>query len=764
MMIEEPDTGVAFEKYRSNSEAEDKGWWSGANVVWDQVDLDMGEGIAEESRLKAFSQYKDFKDPKKRKYLEAWSDTTAWYLHGTTEDSRRTEVEEHIESGRFTLDTEGNLVDSKSTWSTGWFYDEDAIKGALIAKANGWNETKEKLAYRELATTKQEDIQKRMEYQDIGLGQSAMGMALGYGAQAETLFEIAASPTKIVGQTIFKGAMKALAIEGGIAALGESGREYRIRQHKEIMGEEYGLWDSVENILIAASLGGGLRAGGSAFVDWRIAKNIKSKPGLGKSIVKEMEAKGVPIELAQLNQEIVNRFMRRETYRLTNDTTKHIDMMFKAEHDINSGKQVDITKHSDVSIEERVNELTGDESYAKAPEVDMAKEIAQDDIVKKTYQQIEDIQKTVDDAPEIKPISKTDPYNGRVTKADGDAKINEAGGSEENLAIDEEIAALEAKIQQKPKEQSRASQIQEASSPLIGGSEDDAAAAVKDFFKQRPLTEEQKIKSLSAEDIKHLDEIYTPLGIDGQPVFAKFGDNLAAGTVAGVGEDENGNITFDPAKFVAGFAGYTAAKAFVKNAKVRQEFKDYAIRKIDEFENIPGSKYVTGMQKIEDSQGYFFRGTKTSDHTKTETGVIWYAKDSDLANEYASKEFGFEKGATITQAKAKEDVVLLDLGSMTKKTSVADLIFKAINEAGLNPQSLDEPTKDLIKKVIKDNRGEDEAIYQLFYNDPRIVDILKKLDFDGVQGTEGMGQGRDFTIGVFNEKSLKYKHSTEGDN
>jgi hypothetical protein len=64
-------------------------------------------------------------------------------------------------------------------------------------------------------------------------------------------------------------------------------------------------------------------------------------------------------------------------------------------------------------------------------------------------------------------------------------------------------------------------------------------------------------------------------------VFAKFGDNLAAGTVAGISEDENGNLTFDPEKFLIGLGGYTAVKTALKNKQVQGKLKEYAQRAVD---------------------------------------------------------------------------------------------------------------------------------------------------------------------------------------
>jgi Fe-S cluster biosynthesis and repair protein YggX len=83
--------------------------------------------------------------------------------------------------------------------------------------------------------------------------------------------------------------------------------------------------------------------------------------------------------------------------------------------------------------------------------------------------------------------------------------------------------------------------------------------------KKRPISPKQeeayKNHSNIADDIKDAD--FTSIA-ESEMAFAKFADNLAAGTVAGVETDEEGNITFDPAKFVAGLGGYTAVKAAYK--------------------------------------------------------------------------------------------------------------------------------------------------------------------------------------------------------
>jgi hypothetical protein len=88
------------------------------------------------------------------------------------------------------------------------------------------------------------------------------------------------------------------------------------------------------------------------------------------------------------------------------------------------------------------------------------------------------------------------------------------------------------------------------------------------------------------------------LDIDGNQIFARGADNLLAGTIAGVDEDENGNITFDPEKFVIGLGGYTAVKALAKNPTVQKELREYAQRALNELDTKPHAQYLTGEQRM----------------------------------------------------------------------------------------------------------------------------------------------------------------------
>ena len=75
---------------------------------------------------------------------------------------------------------------------------------------------------------------------------------------------------------------------------------------------------------------------------------------------------------------------------------------------------------------------------------------------------------------------------------------------------------------------------------------------------------------LKEQGFKELED-GTVLDPDGKVLFAKGLDNLAAGTYAGIEEDEDGNISFNPGNFVAGLGGFTAAKYM--GAKIIQNYK-----------------------------------------------------------------------------------------------------------------------------------------------------------------------------------------------
>lgn len=132
-------------------------------------------------------------------------------------------------------------------------------------------------------------------------------------------------------------------------------------------------------------------------------------------------------------------------------------------------------------------------------------------------------------------------------------------------------------------------------------------------------------------------------------MFAKGGDNLFAGVIAGVERDEEGNVTFDPAKFVLGLGGYTAVKAMLKNKQFQGVLKEYAERAITELETgssqgarfgrmFTGSNHIVdpskGMQK--EMRGIYnvtFNGKNATEVRKADAdAIIKYERGFENSN------------------------------------------------------------------------------------------------------------------------------------
>ena len=104
------------------------------------------------------------------------------------------------------------------------------------------------------------------------------------------------------------------------------------------------------------------------------------------------------------------------------------------------------------------------------------------------------------------------------------------------------------------------------------------------FYQLHKLYEEEKaLKEIEKQTVEDTEKkAFEEAEKAGLIPFAKFGDNLLAGTVAGVETDEDGNIVgFDPEMFVAGLGGYTALKAALKNKEIQGALKDYAIKIVE---------------------------------------------------------------------------------------------------------------------------------------------------------------------------------------
>jgi len=81
--------------------------------------------------------------------------------------------------------------------------------------------------------------------------------------------------------------------------------------------------------------------------------------------------------------------------------------------------------------------------------------------------------------------------------------------------------------------------------------------------------------------------------IEANKLHAAGTDNLAVGVIAGVEEDENGDISFDAEKFVLALGGYTALKTTLKNKKVSGIFRGWASKAMQDLHD----KALSGNSK-----------------------------------------------------------------------------------------------------------------------------------------------------------------------
>jgi hypothetical protein len=560
-------------------ENKERDFFEDVGTSWDIASLSFGDGVDVASRNKTFENYTDYKDNEQS--YKAYSDMSAWYRSASSEKLQRQFIDKAIEEKKFMLDEEGNVVAGENASPISMYlYDNDAVKGGLLARKNGWNKQVSEQAYSDETARQSKELAAKAEGSSIGA--KITGTLAGYAFRQETAIEVAASPAKIVGSSILGGMGKAFVTEFAIGAFGETLREKAIQEHMAKAGLDYTLWDSAKNILIGAGLAGSLRGIGSGVVDAKILKQVDSAG------------------LEATDKEILNRYFRREQYKLTTNSRANIELLHKVEDDINRGKEVDVSEFTDIDINTKTDELI--------PENSMPDEISKINRELGIQKDLDNINKQVD---EIKPLQEAedDIYDGMATPKEADELFAEMSDVDPEIKIEFEAIKQEREAIKKGLSP-RAEAAREAKEPSVGGSEDEAKQAVKDLFK-KPLDPDARYKSMTKEDIAEVERIAREDIIESKPpsmtddewveankMFAKGIDNLVAGTVAGIETDEQGNITFDAEKFVLGLGGYTAVKAILTNPKVQSELKGWAERAINELETNPKFDMVTGTQRI----------------------------------------------------------------------------------------------------------------------------------------------------------------------
>lgn len=229
-------------------------------------------------------------------------------------------------------------------------------------------------------------------------------------------------------------------------------------------------------------------------------------------------------------------------------------------------------------------------------------------------------------------------------------------------------------------------------------------------------------------------------------MFAKGGDNLFAGVIAGVERDEEGNVTFDPAKFVLGLGGYTAVKAMLKNKQFQGVLKDYAQRAITELETgssqgarfgrmFTGSNHIVdpskGMQK--EMRGIYnvtFNGKNATEVRKADSdAVIMYERGNakygaihiekhlqDGSVGQVSKEELLQMGRVIRDGKLYESY-----GKNIYELTEDGVMFRVVTGGGNNKEKVITLYSD--RNIRKSGEGERYDIPSIT-NNPSKADII----------------------------------------
>ena len=544
------------------------------STAWDKVSFSFGDGVDIASRNHKFETYKDYKD--NEKYYKAYADNDTWYKTKEYANRERLTINKMVDSGKVVLDEDGEVQMTEGNPLILSLFNKDALKGAILARANGFNEEDEKAAYVDEAKKQSEMYKKKM--QGMGTAETLIGTMAGYLFRESTAIEIAASPQAIVGKTIGRGMAKAFVTEAAIGIVGETWRESQIREHMAKSNLDYTLWDSAKNIAINAGFAGTLRGLGSGAVDYKVLKGINSK-------------------IDATDKEIFNRWLKRESYKLTKDSEVNMHLLHKVENDIDAGKQVDVSETTDIDIETKIPEET--------KPISLPDEVANINIKRGVVDDVKAIQDEVDEV--AKTNIEDDIYEGMATPKEADELFDEVSEFDEEFK--KELDSINAEIEAakpKPEKTVKKTNAKDSEAERLRNtitSEDELSEALKNNYFGKSTEPDAKYKNMSKEDIDYLDKQNAEeLAREAETLFARGGDNLAAGVISGVSEDKDGNITFDPEKFVIGLGGYTAAKALLKSPTVKKELKEWLGRKLDELEANPRSQFFTGKQNIIDGK------------------------------------------------------------------------------------------------------------------------------------------------------------------
>lgn len=559
--------------------------------------FDTVEEKAYDDIVKNFTDYKD-----NQTSYDAFLSTDDIPFGNHVRDMYRKKYNNAIEDNIYELDENNNLVEGNGyNMLADLLFDKETMKGFLLARKNGLNDDMLNTKYQEIVKAKKNELEKAEE----GFWGNLGGTLTGYLASEETLSDFA-SPGKIMASSIGKGFIKATGVEAAYISAGEIMREDKRQRHAAHMEDNRSLWDGTKEILINSGFGGLIRGIGSAIWDGKTMSDIHKRIGQFENS-----------DDALTDRQIFAQFAQRENERLHTNVNAHNRILDEAELQMEKGKKVDIAEATDIPFESKIGDnetIDIVEEINNVPEVQQDKEFFQtlqkevddslqqetdinyyDDELINNY--MEDIR--LSDDPEVKQIL-IDIEN--INKYEKPEDLLTHPRIEELLTMREDVSASDIQYKQKLVQ---GKQIIEDKQRLGGENNTmyipaqyetnylaDFVLTKSDVKKIRSGNIDASLAAKLQQDLSVLDsnplyaekqiikdtipdEVLTEQGLslnesgdivdqNGKVLFAKFTDNLAAGTIAGIEIDEEGNVSFNPEAFVAGLGGYTAIKQMYK--------------------------------------------------------------------------------------------------------------------------------------------------------------------------------------------------------
>ena len=691
--------------------SEDRSSAYGAGFTQARIDMGSGglfddlEPKARETGIKQLPDYDDNKEAYDSYLYEGW------YNNRDLFDAKYTQA---IDDKIYDMDKDGNLIPGE-----GHFFGAEALidkttyKGHLLAKRNNFDITPH---YQKVV----KDVEKTLEGAEKNAFMEFLGSMAGVLSTPEIVQEVATSPAKIVASSATKGFAKAFGTEALVALGAETGREAKRRRHARLMGKDKSLTDSGKELLINSAFAGFVRGAGSVVYDKVATRNIRksmpsatdkeiwdayterelkslyqSKKGhryATQKATEDLEA-GRPVDLGD-STEIdidtktdpnIEKISISEEVKATPEYRADFDNTSKLEQEVEYTKenaQTDepytfkpLEADEEAVIAQYANDsrLTDDPEYQQllkeieelenptidtAPKPDTTTEVIQPkpSSAKATrhpaIQYIHDdgsmVSMTKGEWSTLKAYQKN-MRNGRsATQKQKDAYLKHEAYYDENEGLFSSESEFEPKMIEK--EDPYASLDQADVEELNRQALELDQANIEDINRQfqEALDDPAKLQDFADE--------YVPKDANGNPVFAKFGDNIAAGMVAGVEQDEKGNWTFDPAKFVAGLGGYTAAKEVLKIMAKSPGAKKTALKWMDELERT-ASKQSNGAKINANPKA-----------TVAATGLAIGAS-TQLATQKPSKK---DESASTVKAKSGDSIwkILKENGIKTNTTNI----------------------------------------------------------------------------------------------